>query len=136
MNVCLQPLPAFSLAAGYMNLILLLRNGKKSHAIHVFSCFLMSNTGKLVFFVCLIKLGLNMLSLFSVAVLSLALISVYLPEWTRSGQKSNSNQRLPLERTQEFTDTQVISSNGSPCLAAIRSAKGSEKQAANVIKKP
>lgn len=77
-----------------------------------------------------------MLSLFSVAVLSLALISVYLPEWTRSGQKSNSNQRLPLERTQEFTDTQVISSNGSPCLAAIRSAKGSEKQAANVIKKP
>jgi len=35
-NVCLQQLPTFSLAAGYVNPILLLRNGKKSH-----SCFFM-----------------------------------------------------------------------------------------------
>jgi len=52
-----------------------------------------------------------------------------------TGQKSDSSQSLPSERNQQLTDTRVIISDEPTCLAAVRSAKGSEMQAASVTKK-
>lgn len=77
-NVCLQQLPALSLAVDDVNLTLLLRNGKKSH-----SCLTTFQNIQRLLTLCLIKLQLNTTqSLFSAAGLSPVQACLCQPGWT------------------------------------------------------